>query len=83
MPDSKNSEYLQYLGKDLMLDKHCKNLRDVIFKEDKFVYIFENITIKSKKKIGDMFEKYAYEENKSVSMLLSMKEMIKGCFKKM
>ena len=65
-----------------MLDKHCKNLKNVLFKEGKFVYVFENITIKSKEKIDDMFKKYGYVEKKSVTMPLNMKEILKGCFKR-
>jgi len=69
--------------RDLMLDKHLKNLRDIKFEKDKFVYIFENITIKSKEKIEDIFQKYEYIKEKSVSIPLNMKEMLKGCFKKL
>ena len=83
LPDSKTSKYLPYLGKDLMLEKHCKNLKDVKFQEGQFVYIFENSTIKSRDKIADMFEKYEYIETKSVAMPFSMTEMLKGCFKRM
>ena len=66
-----------------MLDKYCKNLQDVKLQKGQFVYIFENITIRSQDNIADMFEKYEYKESKSVAMPLNMMEMIKGCFKKM
>ena len=83
MPELKDSNYVKYLGRDLMLDKHLKNLRDVKFKEDKFVYIFEKITITSKETIEALFEKYEYIKEKSGAIPLSVKKLLKGCFTKL
>jgi len=61
--DIKKSKYHQFLGKSLMMEKDCDTLVDIGFKEGRFIYRFQNITIASVEPPPKLFKQYGYEKS--------------------
>jgi len=56
----KKSPYHHLLGQSLKMDKACERLMDIAFNENRFIYQFENIKVKTQEEPTTLFQRYGY-----------------------
>jgi hypothetical protein len=80
----KESKYHSFLGKSVMLEKNCDILKDIVFKDKKFVYIFSNRTIVSTASPQELFQEHGYEKEdfKKAPIVASVLSKIMGSVKR-
>ena len=61
LPTIEKSKYQKFLGRSLRMERHCKNLLDIRAKADRFVYVFENVTITVNQPVDVLFERFGVE----------------------
>ena len=58
IPSIQKSKYQKFLGRSLQMERPCKNLLDIRTKADKFVYVFENVTITVNQPVEVLFGRF-------------------------
>ena len=80
----KDSKYHSFLGKSMMLEKDCDRLKDIAFKDKKFVYLFSNRKILTSTPPKELFKRHGYEkeELKKAPIARSVLSKIVGSVKR-
>lgn len=58
MPSIQKSKYQKFLGRSLQMERPCNTLLDIGNKADKFVYVFENVTITVNQPVEVLFARF-------------------------
>jgi len=82
IPDLKHSYYQKFLGRSLMMDRHCDTLTDVMRRDDKFIYIFRNLSITTKEPLDKLFDRYEDHGGKNTPITSKVLKLLGGVVKR-